>query len=387
MKGQSHIALQAKTDDQTIASSAQSSVSGAAPKPVASTEIAERMLADIAELGPTIVSRTAEIENGRRIPLDLVERLRSIGIFRMFVPRSHGGLELDFVSGMAVFEALGRIDGSVGWVSMLGGGSGAMATGLQHETYEQVYRNSPDIIFAGSEQPAGRAEPVEGGFQVNGRWPFASGCQQADWMFCVCVMTEDGQPLPGPVEGMPKVRGFVLPAHQWQIEDTWYAAGLKGTGSHHITLTDTFVPAANFLDRPGQACVSGPLYYAARHLIPAMHIAIAVGIARGALDDLVVLANTGRRQQLAPAPMRDTETFRYELGRTQAEFNAAQALARDEYARIWRHAIGGTLNDVAIHTQSTQAAIWITAACLRVADACFALCGRTEKMRWGRRIP
>jgi alkylation response protein AidB-like acyl-CoA dehydrogenase len=258
---------------------------------------------------------------------------------------------------------------------MLGGGAAAMAPLLQHETYEQVYRNGPDIIFAGSEQPAGKAEPVEGGFQVNGRWPFASGCQQADWMFCVCVMTEDGQPLPGPVEGMPKVRGFVLPARQWQIEDTWYAAGLKGTGSHHITLTDTFVPAANFFDLPGQACVSGSLYYAAPHLIPAMHIAVAVGIARGALDDLVALANTGRQQQLAPAPMRDTETFQYELGRTEAEFNAAQAFARDEVARIWRHAIGGTLNDVAIHTQSTQAAIWISAACVRIADACFALGG------------
>ena len=111
MNQRSHMALQPKADHQTIASSVQSSVSGA-PKMIAPTEIAERMLADIAELAPTIVSRTAEIENGRRIPLDLVERLRSIGIFRMFVPRSHGGLELDFVSGMAVFEALGRIDGS-----------------------------------------------------------------------------------------------------------------------------------------------------------------------------------------------------------------------------------------------------------------------------------
>jgi hypothetical protein len=50
------------------------------------TNTAKRLLADIRELAPDISSRAAEIEAGRRIPPDLVEALRSICVFRMFVP-------------------------------------------------------------------------------------------------------------------------------------------------------------------------------------------------------------------------------------------------------------------------------------------------------------
>jgi hypothetical protein len=82
-----------------------------------------RLLADIRELAPGIAARAAEIEDARRIPPDLVETLRSIGVFRMFVPQSHGGLELDLPAALEVIGALGRIDGSVGWTAMIGAGS------------------------------------------------------------------------------------------------------------------------------------------------------------------------------------------------------------------------------------------------------------------------
>src|SRR5260370_21895567 len=88
------------------------------------SQTAQRFLADIRELAPVITARAAEIEAGRRIPPDLVEALRSIGVFRMFVPRSHGGLELDLPTALGIYEALSRIDGSVGWGAMIRGGCG-----------------------------------------------------------------------------------------------------------------------------------------------------------------------------------------------------------------------------------------------------------------------
>src|SRR5215469_1803104 len=136
----------------------------------------QRLLASIRELAPGITSRAAEIEAGRRMPPDLVEALRSIGIFRMFVPQSHGGLELDMPAALEIFGALSRIDGSVGWTAMIGGGCDMFASLLPRDTYEQVYENGPDVIIAGTVQPAGRAEAAPGGWWVNGRWPFASGC-------------------------------------------------------------------------------------------------------------------------------------------------------------------------------------------------------------------
>ena len=339
---------------------------------------AERMLADIRRLAPDIKPRIPEIEAGRRIPVDLVEALRSIGVFRMFVSQSHGGLGLDLPAALAVIEALGRIDGSVGWTAMIGSMSTLFAPLLPRETYDQVYRDGPDVIMAGSSQPAGTAEATAGGFCVNGRWPFASGCQHADWILALCVMTEGGTAIAGPggAGGPPLVRGFLLPACDWQIEDTWHVVGLKGTGSHHVALRDTVVPATRFFDpMAGMPCVPGPLYPAVLQLLPLAHGAVTVGMAAGALDELVKLANTGRQQLRASSPMRDTETFQGELGRIAAELRAAQAFLQVQVASHWQHAQAGTLKTEALVTQVTQTAIWLAATCVRIADACFVLGG------------
>jgi len=338
----------------------------------------KRLVADILDLAPDIVARAAEIEAARRIPPDLVETLKSIGVFRMFVPRSHGGLELDLPNGLKVISTLSRIDASVGWTTAIGCGGTLMTALLPRETYDQVYQDGPDMVMAGSIAPAGTAEETVGGWRVSGRWPFASGCQHAAWMMGQCIMTRDGKPLPGPMgeAGPPLVRAVIMPASDWRIEDTWYAAGLKGTGSHHIALKDTVVPAAHLIDlMNGVACLPGPLYQAPRHMLPMLHGAVSLGIAEGAVDDIVALANTGRQQLRAAVPMRNSEMFQGELGRAAADLRAAQAFLEVQAASHWRHAIAGTLKGEALHIQGTQAAIWLVTTCVRIADACFMLGG------------
>jgi alkylation response protein AidB-like acyl-CoA dehydrogenase len=342
------------------------------------THTAKDLLAGIRELAPCITERAAEIETARRIPPDLVEALRSIGIFRMLVPQSHGGMELDLPAAMEVISALGRIDGAAAWTVMIASGCDMITALLPQATYDQVYHAGPDIIMAGSAQPAGTAEAANGVWRVSGRWPFASGCLHASWMFALCVMTANGRPLPGPAgeQGPPLVRGCILPARDWHIEDTWHAGGLKGTGSNHITLRDAIVPEANFFDiAPISPCQKGPLYQAPLHFLPLLHGAFAVGVAEGALSELVELANTGRQQQRALVPMRDSEIFQDQLGRVEADTRAARALLEAQAASHWRHAEAGSLNTEALFTQGTQAAIWIATTCVRVVDACFTLGG------------
>jgi indole-3-acetate monooxygenase len=336
----------------------------------------EDLLAAIQELAPAITARVPEIEAGRRLPPDLLERLRSIGLFRMFAPRSHGGMELDLPRGLRIIETLSLIDGSVGWLAMIGSGSAIMAPLASRDIYDEIYRNGPDVIFGGSTQPAGAAESIDGNWRVNGRWPFASGCQHADWLFALCVMKKDGKPLPGAAEGMPMLRGCVLPASAWRIEDTWHVSGLKGTGSHHIVLEDAAVPENHFIDFiNGKSCIPGPLYSTMQQFIPLMHSAFDLGVAAAALSELVELANSGWQQQRSTKPLRDTEIFQYELGRIEADLRAAQALFQVQSAGHWRRALAGTLKTEALLTEATQSAVWISAACNRVGDACFALGG------------
>jgi alkylation response protein AidB-like acyl-CoA dehydrogenase len=291
------------------------------------------------------------------------------------VPRSQGGLELDLAAGLEIITALSRLDGAVGWTAMIGCGSAIFATFLQRETYGHMYQSGPDLILGGSAQPAGKAERTTGGWRVNGRWPFASGSSHADWLIGFCTAAENGKPLVGP-HGQPTVRGFALPAADWEIEDTWHAMGLKGTASHHIALRDAMVPEANFFDvETAMPCVAGPLYPAVRQILPLCHGAFCVGVAEGALDELVALANTGRQQLRAAVPMRESEAFQFELGRVAADLRAAQAYLRLQAVGHWQHALAGTLKDEALLTQGTQAAIWIATTCVRVADSCFSLAG------------
>lgn len=338
--------------------------------------VAKRLLIDIGELMPALTARASEMEAGGRIPHDVVDLLKAVGAFRLFVPQSHGGLELDLPSGLSVITALARLDGSVGWTVMIGNGGPLFASLLPRETFDRVYRDGPDTVIAGVTQPVGTAEVTEGGWRVNGRWPFASGCLHADWMGGICIMTEGGKRLAGPDGKGPLMRGFLMPALDWQIEDTWHVAGLKATASHHIAFRDKAVPTAHFFDlADGTPCLSGPLYQTVREVLPLFHGAFAVGLARGALDELVALAGTGRRQLHAPTSMRESEIFQYELGRLAADLRAAEAFQQCQAASHWRQALAGTLRDEALLAEATQAGIWIVTTCLRVVDACFALAG------------
>ena len=101
-------------------------------------ETNKTVLAGIRELAPEITARAAEIEAARRIPPDLVDRLRSIGIFRMFAPRSVGGLELALPAGLEVIAALARLDGSIGWTATVASGGSIFAAMSQRETYQRI---------------------------------------------------------------------------------------------------------------------------------------------------------------------------------------------------------------------------------------------------------
>jgi alkylation response protein AidB-like acyl-CoA dehydrogenase len=335
----------------------------------------ETILAGVRELSPEITARSAEIEAARRIPPDLIDRLKSLGLFRMFVPQSHGGLGLDLPAGLAVISALARIDGSVGWTAMIGSGSSLFAAWAQRETYDRVYRNGPDVPVSGSSQAVGTAEPVVGGWRINGRWPLVSGCMHAEWMAGFCVVTANGNPVLD-AQGRPRVRCVVLPAQDWEIEESWHAAGLKGTGSHHIVLKNALVSEASLFDLEGGGpCVPGRLYAAVLYVLPLFHAAFSVGVAEGALDELAALARAGHQQYQAATPMQTSEVFQFELGRIHADLRAAQAFLQVQVANHWNRALTGTLDDEALMMEGKQAAVWIASTCIRVADACFALAG------------
>ena len=317
-------------------------------------EVCDRLLENVRSLAPTMAARAGEAETAAAIPADILRMLKSAGIFRMTAPKTYGGMELEYPMVARVLKAIAKIDGSIGWVCALANGGALFLPLLAREIYQKIYCNGPDLFCAGSSQPGGTAEQEADGWRVNGRWPFASGCRDADWIAGVCLLTRHGKPLQGSADGVPAARLVCLPAHCWQIEDTWRASGLRATGSHHIVLRDVFVSSENLVDLAStRPCERGPLYGAPGHFVALAHGPVTLGLAE----------DPGFRN----LPIRTWPCT--------AEFRAAEALSDAQAANYWRHALAGTLNTEALLVEGIQAAIWVTEACVRVVQRCFALAG------------
>jgi indole-3-acetate monooxygenase len=350
------------------------STAGSAPEPDETT--LDQVLSRIAALAPMVARLAPDIEQGRRLPAELVSALKSARIYGMLVPRRYGGLELDAPSAFRAVAALATLDGSVGWNAMIGHIGALMPFLVSPALCEQIYQDGKDHVIAGSGQPVGTAERVPGGWKVTGAWPFASGCQNAEWIGGACVMMEGGSPIDASHGPGPMIRFFLMPAEHWEIRDTWHAFGLRGTGSHHVALTDAFVPDSNFFEFPfGTSFAPDPIFARFPRVLFLVHAVVAVGIAEGAIMDLVELARTGVKQLFMTTSLVETERFKEGLARLDAELMAARALLDAQITSVWQDSERAPAKDLADVAEQLQAAIWITAACVRVVEGCFELAG------------
>jgi alkylation response protein AidB-like acyl-CoA dehydrogenase len=333
-----------------------------------------RLLSDINDMAPELAGRAAEIESARHVPADIVDTLRHMGVFRTLLPRSHGGMGLSVPDVVPVIEALSATDSSVGWVAMIGTTSQTFCTRLPRPTFDRIFMSHPDTIVTGVGTPAGKAELIDGGYRVTGRWPFASGCQRAQWIVGHCVVHKAGLPVMS--DAGPVTRFVLLPAERWRIEETWVASGLTGSGSHHVSLDDVIVPEADSFDLfHGPSCLPGPFASSIAPFIGDLHAAVAIGIAAGALADLAAMAISGRRQLFATTDLRDAPVFQHEMGKLDAALRAARALLQVQAERHWDRATVGLLDEKADFTEGLQGSAWIHATCNDVVSGCYTLGG------------
>ncbi|MEU2611141.1 acyl-CoA dehydrogenase family protein [Micromonospora sp. NPDC007271] len=334
------------------------------------------LLTAVRELTPELTARAAEIEQARELPADLRDRLRDAGGFRMFVPRSHGGYEVDLRTGMAVLETLARADGSTGWTVMIGAETPHLLAMLPRHRFDKFYAAGPDVVVAGGFAPQGRAELADGGFQVTGRWAFASGSRHADWIFGNCLVTADGQPIPGTDGQPPETRSMLFPAERVTVVDTWHVLGLRGTGSHDVLVESAFCPAEESFDLfTGTPCVPGPGFVAPLvHFV--LHLgAVAVGIAQGALDDMIALLGDGRQRLYARQPLADSPAFRVQLGRAELSVRAARALLATLADDLWTACAQAPERIPALHPTISASLPWVTEQAIAAVDTCYRAAG------------
>jgi alkylation response protein AidB-like acyl-CoA dehydrogenase len=328
------------------------------------TDDAADVLAAAEELVPTIAARAPEVEAMRRIPRDLLDELIAAGCFRILVPRSHDGVGADLVTGMRLNEMLARADGSVGWTVMIGAAAWGDLAGLPRPSFDGLFRHGPDILAAGAFNPTGRIVPEDGGYRVTGRWGFASGCEHANWLF--------GNSVEGVVDGVPQLRIAVFTPDEVTIEDTWDVSGMRGTGSHHFRADDVFIPA----DRTFRPLVDHPsidepiVRIPPPSVIPLLIASVALGIARGALDDVVALA-AEKVPLLSPAPLATDPVFHLDLATADTELRAARALVYEVAEEVWAAALGGDELSMDLRARVRAAGVWCAARAAAVVDTAY----------------
>ena len=282
---------------------------------------------------PEISSQVEAIEQARAVPRDLAEKLRLAGVFRRYVPRSHGGDEMWPDDGLTVIEELARADASVAWVAAVGSEGPSFYAYLPPETYDKIYSGGPDVIHSGVINPTGRAVRDGNGYRFSGRWSFASGSNNADYI-CIHGVLDGESTGAGPA-----TRLGVVPADKVQIDDVWRTSGLKGTASNDIVVNDLFIPeewTGTFAELPKIA--RHPLDQ--RPLLARFgseFAAVAIGIAQAALDDVLDIARN-KVPATSPSKLAADPVAQYMVGNLATDLYMARTLlhqvARDDQASV-----------------------------------------------------
>jgi alkylation response protein AidB-like acyl-CoA dehydrogenase len=286
------------------------------------------------KLAPLIRSSAPETDALRELPRPLFEAMADAGLFRLALPRTLGGFEMDLPSYIQVIEELGRADASTAWVTNQVSIFATYAARMPTAAARAIWIDTPRSVVANTPQANAQAIVVPGGYRVTGRQGFSTGCRHASWLAAHATVTEQGRPRLD--DGQPEMRYCFVPRAQAQLLDTWQVRGMRGTGTNHFQVDDVFVPEDRTVKSVTAPLIEqGPLYRLPRTLVFASgDAAVALGTARSCLAAFTELATT-KTPRAMDALLRDQPLIQSEVGRAEARLRSGLAFLREAVREIW----------------------------------------------------
>jgi indole-3-acetate monooxygenase len=286
-------------------------------------------------------ARRAEFAAQRRLSDDIVALLKQAGIFRSLVARRFGGDEDKPSDFYRLIERISAADGSTGWVASFGHAA-LYLSALPVPTLETIYADGPDVIFAGGLFPPRSAQPVDGGFEVSGRWSWGSGCTAAS-LIGVGIKIDDGS-----ATGLPRMA--VIPREKVSIVENWNVNGLRGTGSHDMVVEKVVVPEDWTFVRGGGSTLDTPLFgYPAMAIAAQVLAVVGLGVARAALDEVVAMA-AGRFSITGGPRLADRAHVQIELARAEAQLRSARAFLYETTDQAYARLVAGEALNLEMQT-------------------------------------
>ncbi len=312
---------------------------------------------------------TGEFDNQAYVSQDIIEKLKQIGVYRALVPKRFGGNEWSPKQFCELIEKLSKADGSVGWVASFGM-SPAYLGSLPETTLEELYKESPDIVFAAGIFPPQPAEITDEGVIVKGRWKFSSGCMGADILGVGIAPRKDNES-----QGLPRLA--VMPAKKAKIEMTWDTVGLKGTGSHDLVVEDVLVSKEWTFVRGEPSKLPEPFFkYPSLSLATQVLTVVGIGVAAAALEEFQKLA-PGKSSITGGAEIANRPVTQYEFAQAEAEFKAARVWFYDTMQIVWDEVIAGRAPTAEQISDMRLSCTHVARVCARVARKMQMLAGMT----------
>jgi alkylation response protein AidB-like acyl-CoA dehydrogenase len=307
-------------------------------------------------LKPLLEAAAPRIEQAKTMPPDVMEALHNARMFRMTLPRSVGGAELDLATYAQVVAAIAEGDASTAWCIAQASGCAITAAYLEPSVALEIFGDPGSVFTWGfaTGQPPCRAVPTRGGWSVSGAWTFGSGNRLSKWLGGHAqVCNEAGAPLHQP-DGRIAERTMLFPRSSAMVrEDLWDVIGLVGTGSDSYSVTDLFVPAKYTLvaratprnqqlpegvkaDPDPEQRETGTLYrFSSQAVFQVGLTSVAIGLARATLDAFIALAKK-KSPSSAIQSLRDDAGIQARIAQADAKISAAQAWLVSLLREAWQ---------------------------------------------------
>jgi alkylation response protein AidB-like acyl-CoA dehydrogenase len=201
---------------------------------VAMSSDASKLIERARALAPLLAEHAAEAERLRRPHDAVIAALEDAEIFKLMVPRQHGGFELDLDTFLEVGLALSEGDASMAWVTTFYIEHCWMFCHFSQAFQKEVFADRSYVLAPAAIAVTGLAQPVDGGFRLNGRWQWGTGAMHAQWVIVGARVEDPDKEL--------DFRFFAMRPSEVVIDDTWYVDGMAGTGSNDIVIENLVVP-------------------------------------------------------------------------------------------------------------------------------------------------